>query len=248
MPQNISLEICIDSVASALVAQEAGAQRVELCDNLLEGGTTPSAGMIALCREHISIGLHVLIRPRRGDFLYSDLEMAVMKHDIEMAKKLGADGVVLGVLQADGSIDEVRTAELVQLARPMSVTFHRAFDLTPDPFAALDTLIRIGVDRLLTSGQQASALAGADLIKVLVQRAGDHLIIVPGAGITEGNAAELIEKTGVKELHASLRIQVESQMQYRREDVPMGGSPLTSEYVLKMASKEKIKALQIAIG
>ncbi|WP_205503865.1 copper homeostasis protein CutC [Rufibacter psychrotolerans] len=244
MGKSVLLEICVDSVQSAITAQEAGAQRVELCDNLVEGGTTPSAGMIRLCRQHLSIGLHVLIRPRRGDFLYSDLEFAVMREDIAVAKQLGADGVVLGVLLPDGTIDVNRTRELIELARPLNVTFHRAFDLTPDPFQALEDLLSVGVDRLLTSGQKATAPEGAELIAALQKKAGDNLVILPGGGINEQNLASLLQQTGVTEVHASAREVKESLMQFRREDVPMGGTPLPTEYALMEASAQRITVLK----
>ncbi|WP_210489111.1 copper homeostasis protein CutC [Rufibacter aurantiacus] len=243
MGRFILMEVCVDSVQSAMTAQAAGAQRVELCDNLVEGGTTPSAGMIQLCRQHLSIGLHVLIRPRRGDFLYSDLEFEVMKQDIRVAKQLGADGVVIGILLPDGTIDVARTRELIELSRPMSVTFHRAFDLTPDPFRALDYLLDLQVDRLLTSGQQVTAPKGAELIAELRQRAGDDLILLPGGGINEQNLTALLEKTGVSEFHASAREFLESGMTFRRDDVPMGGSPLTTEYGSMTASQIRIARL-----
>ena len=143
--QTITLEICVDSVEGALAAEAGGAQRVELCDNLLEGGTTPSAGMIALTRQQIHIGLQVIIRPRGGDFCYSDLEFAVMQYDVNQAKQLGADGVVIGLLNPDGTVDKARTAALIDLARPLNVTFHRAFDMAVDPHQALEELIDLGV-------------------------------------------------------------------------------------------------------
>ncbi len=237
------MEVCVDSVQSAITAQAAGAQRVELCDNLVEGGTTPSAGMIQICRQHLSIGLHVLIRPRRGDFLYSDLEFEVMRHDIQIAKEMGTDGVVLGVLLPEGNIDVVRTRELISLARPMSVTFHRAFDLTPDPFRALDDLLQLQVDRLLTSGQQPTAPEGAELISALCQKAGENLSVLPGGGINEDNLKALLEQTGVTEFHASAREFAPSKMTFRREEVPMGGSPLTTEYGSMTASQTRIARL-----
>lgn len=165
----VDLEICIDSVHSAIAAQEGGAVRVELCDNLFEGGTTPSAGCIQLVRENIHIDLNVIIRPRGGDFLYSPLEFEIMKQDIKIAKQLGANGVVLGILNKDGTIDQKRTAELIALARPMTVTFHRAFDVTRDPFEALEQLIDLGVDRILTSGQENTVLEGMDRLYLIRQ-------------------------------------------------------------------------------
>ena len=152
------IEACVDSVESAVAAENGGAERVELCAALLEGGLTPSAGAIALAREKLGIGLHVIIRPRGGDFLYTDGEHTVMLRDIDAAKKAGADGVVVGVLDANAQVDEARTRELVESARPMSITFHRAFDMTRDPLAALETLVDLGIDRILTSGREESAL------------------------------------------------------------------------------------------
>ncbi|MCC7306747.1 MAG: copper homeostasis protein CutC, partial [Acidobacteria bacterium] len=163
------LEVCVDSVESAFAAEKGGADRVELCDNLVEGGTTPSAGSIEAARERLSIKLHVIVRPRGGDFLYSDIELDVMKRDILTAKDLGADGVVIGVLNADGTIDREHTRELVEIARPMSVTFHRAFDMTREPFEAMETLIDLGIDRILTSGQEPGAEKGVELIRELVE-------------------------------------------------------------------------------
>ena len=157
---SLLVEVCVDSVESAHAAAVGGAARVELCDDLLEGGTTPSAGMIEVVRERIAIGLNVLIRPRGGDFSYSDLEFEVMERDIDVARRLGADGVVLGLLDPDGSIDEPRTRLLADSARPLSVTFHRAFDVTRDAVESLEALIRVGVDRVLTSGRARTALDG----------------------------------------------------------------------------------------
>src|SRR5438445_9519302 len=147
------IAVCVDSVESAMAAEAGGAERVELCDNLMEGGTTPSAGAVAAARKKLEIKFHVIIRPRGGDFCYSDVEFEVMKRDVEFAKQLGADGIVIGILLPDGAIDVTRTRELIDIARPMSVTFHRAFDMTRDAFAALETLIDLGIDRILTSGQ-----------------------------------------------------------------------------------------------
>ena len=162
----IPLEVPIDSIESALAAQAGGASRVELCANLLEGGTTPSAGMIAAVRRGISLDLMVMIRPRGGDFCYSDAEVDVMAHDIRVAKESGADGIALGLLRPDGSVDSERTRALIASARPLKVTFHRAFDMTNDPYRALDDLIGLGIERVLTSGLESSALEGLDLIAV----------------------------------------------------------------------------------
>ena len=183
-------EICVNSIAGVRAAKAAGAGRVELCADLLEGGITPSRGMIRQARTIAGIGLNVMIRPRGGDFLFDDDEFAAMRSDIETAKAEGADGVVIGLLSATGEIDIARTRELIALARPLSVTFHRAFDMTPDPFRALETLIELGVDRVLTSGQEASVLEGLPLIVELTERAGERIVIMPGGGITARNVDE----------------------------------------------------------
>lgn len=239
----VSLEICVDSVEGALAAQTGGAQRVELCDNLLEGGTTPSAGMIALTRQQLQIGVNVIIRPRGGDFCYSDLEFAVMHYDIVQAKQLGADGVVIGLLNPDGTIDKARTAILIELARPLSVTFHRAFDMAVDPQQALEDLIDLGVDRVLTSGQESSALEGLDLITALVQQAGDRIIVMPGGGVNERNIHKIVSQSGVREVHLSARSSVESAMTYRRSHVFMGGALRPPEFSRQIADSERIRSM-----
>ena len=199
------LEVCIDSVEGVIAARDGGADRVELCDNLVEGGTTPSAGTIEVARAQEGIGIMVMIRPRGGDFLYSDLEFGVMKQDIEVAKSLGADGVVLGLLNSDGTVDDGRVAELIAVARPMEVTFHRAFDMTRDLHEALESLTELGVDRILTSGGRATAPEGTPLIAELVRRAAksglEAPVIMPGCGIREHNIRELLTRTGAREVH-----------------------------------------------
>jgi copper homeostasis protein len=235
------LEICTDSIGSSLEAARGGAHRLELCAALPVGGLTPSAGTIRLVRESVALPLHVLIRPRSGDFLYSPEEFAIMRQDVLTARELGADGVVLGLLNPDGTIDLERTRELVQLARPMSVTFHRAFDVCADPFRALDELISLQVDRLLTSGQQSSAPQGADLISQLVKRAGDQLTVMPGAGINDSNIESLIRQTGAREYHMSLSRKTSSPMSFRRPEVKMGGTLPESEYDHYQADADRIR-------
>jgi copper homeostasis protein len=199
--RSISLEICLDSVESCMAAERGGAHRVELCANLDEDGTTPSPGIIAAARKSIGIALHVMIRPRGGDFCYSDAEFEAMKRDIDIARQLGADGVVLGVLTHERQVDVERTGMLVMLARPMAVTFHRAFDAAADPVQALEAIIEAGASRLLTSGQATSAAEGAGLIRRLAQQAGDRIKIMAGVGITAENAREIRDRTGVREIH-----------------------------------------------
>ncbi|WP_266202403.1 copper homeostasis protein CutC [Pontibacter kalidii] len=237
------LEICIDSVASAIAAEQGGAQRVELCDYLAGGGTTPSAGMIEVVRQSINIGLHVLIRPRRGDFLYSPAEFEVMKRDIQLCRGLGVDGIVIGALTKDGSIDVAGTQALIDAAQGMSITFHRAFDLVSDPYKALDDLLQLNVHRLLTSGQQETALQGADLIRELHERAAGKLIILPGGGVTPANVQELVSRTGVSEVHASVRKSVDSDMVYRKDYPPMSSNRVLSEFEQLVADVEQVRGL-----
>jgi copper homeostasis protein len=241
-------EICIDSISGALVAKSAGADRVELCANLLEGGTTPSRGMIRQARKVSGIKLHVIIRPRGGDFLYDDDEFSIEEADIDTAKAEGADGVVIGLLQADGTIDVFRTRALIARARPLAVTFHRAFDMTPDPFAALETLISLGVERVLTSGQEASVLEGLPLITELVRRAGEKIIVMPGGGITARNVQRIVSEARPREIHfAALEISP-SSMRHRREHVFMGGELRPPEYDRLVTSAETINSVMKAAG
>lgn len=247
MSNRLLLEICLDSVESAIAAQRGGADRVELCDNLLEGGTTPSAGTIALARRNISIDLNVIIRPRGGDFCYSDIEFEVMKYDVEQAKALGANGAVIGILKEDGSVDVERTRELVELARPMSVTFHRAFDVSRDPFEALEDLVGLGIDRVLTSGQESSVLEGLDLITQLVKTAGDRIIIMPGGGITERNIGKIVAQSGVKEVHVVGTVGVDSPMRFRNPRVFMGGELRPPEFARLVTHADRVKAFRRAV-
>ncbi|OFX88128.1 MAG: copper homeostasis protein CutC [Bacteroidetes bacterium GWF2_33_16] len=237
------LEICANSVESGLKAQQGGAHRVELCDNINEGGTTPSYGTISRARKLLEIDLNIIIRPRGGDFIYSDDEFDIMCTDIKIAKELGADGVVFGILMNDGSIDIGRTKYLVNLARPLNVTFHRAFDVCNDPFKALEDIIECGCDRLLTSGQANKAIDGLDLIKDLIDRANKRIIIMPGSGIDESNIEEVYKKTGAKEFHASLRVPVKSNMKFKREGVNMGGTKGMSEFERMVTNPERVKKI-----
>jgi len=247
MSNRLILEVCVDSVEAAIAAQEGGADRVELCANLLEGGTTPSAGTIQLARKSLSIDTNVMIRPRGGDFCYSDVEFEVMKRDIELAKRLDANGVVFGILNEDGLVDMDRTGTLVALARPLSVTFHRAFDMSRDPYEALEDLIRLGIDRILTSGHDLSALEGLDLITDLVQKAGDRIIVVPGGGITERNIKKIVEQSGVKEVHVAALVSVESRMRYRNTRCFMGGELRPPESTLTVTDPHRIRAFVRAV-
>jgi copper homeostasis protein len=240
---NCKLEICVDSVESAIIAQLAGADRVELCDNLVEGGTTPSYGCIISARNNLNIDINVIIRPRGSDFLYSDLELDIMRRDIDICGENGINGIVIGLLRPGGTVDIERTAKLVEIASPMKVTFHRAFDLCRDPEQSLEDIISTGASRLLTSGQKDNAVDGITLISQLVAQAGTRIIIMPGGGIDETNVASFISKTKVSEIHLTGRKQVDSDMIFRRPEVNMGGTPEISEFTRKMADIKKIKEI-----
>jgi copper homeostasis protein len=237
------IEACVDSVESAVEAEKGGAARVELCSALLEGGLTPSAGAIELARRRLRIGLQVMIRPRGGDFLYTEAEYEVMRGDIDTAKKLRADGVVIGLLTPAGEVDVERTRELVERARPLSVTFHRAFDMTRDPFAALESLASLGIDRVLTSGQEESALEGLELLKELVAKAKDRIVVLVCGNLTEKNIARVARETRASELHVTGFADVESGMTFRNPRVYMGGLLRPPEYSRSVTSAERIAAL-----
>jgi copper homeostasis protein len=201
MNQRVRVEICVGDVESAIAAESGGADRVELCDNLAVGGTTPSAGTIAESCRRLRIPVHVLIRPRAGDFVYSEPEIAVMRHDIQVAKALGAAGVVLGVLTSEAVIDREMTAALIAVARPLHVTFHKAFDQTHEPMGALDNLVTLGVDRVLTSGGRPTALEGIEVLANLVDRAGDKIAIMAGGRLSASNLETVVRQTRVSEIH-----------------------------------------------
>lgn len=235
------LEICANSVLSSIEAQKGGAYRVELCAAIPEGGTTPSYGDIALAKELLQIQLHVIIRPRCGDFLYSELEHKIMLKDIEMCHKLGIDGIVIGCLTPQGDVDMQRNRELINAAGNMNVTFHRAFDMCRDPFESLENIISLGCERILTSGQQPKAEQGTDLLKKLVEQAGERIIIMPGSGIHEDNIRMIAKATGAKEFHLSARERITSRMRYRNPDVAMGGTAIViDEYAQDVTNAQKV--------
>jgi copper homeostasis protein len=236
------LEICVFSVESAVSAQKAGANRVELCSGFTEGGLTPSAGAIRMVRKLPGIECYVMIRPRGGDFCYSDTEFEQMHNDIEHAKSCGADGVVLGALQPNGHINIIRTRELVQHAAPLKVTFHRAFDLAVDPFRALDDIVVCGCRRILTSGQKATALEGFETIRELVVHAAGRIDIMAGSGVEPGNAGKFIE-AGVQALHFSAKKIKPGRMVYRNMAVPLMQAGAMSDYDLVAVDEEKIRKM-----
>lgn len=209
-----TLEVIAFTIESVLLAEGSGAHRIELCDNPAEGGTTPSYGMIKTARERSSLRLYPIIRPRGGDFLYSNEEFEVMKRDVQLCKELGCDGVVIGLLQSDGSIDKRRTAALVEAAYPLGVTFHRAFDRTANPFEALEDVIACGCERILTSGLKPTAPEGAETIAGLIRQANERIVIMPGSGVRAENIASLAKQTSATEFHSSARTTVASAMAY----------------------------------
>ena len=237
----VLVEACVDSVESAQAAEQGGAARVELCANLGEGGTTPSGGTIAACCERLRLPVFVIIRPRGGDFLYSDLEFEVMRRDIALAKQFGARGVVLGMLRRDGCIDVERTRVLVEHARPLSVTFHRAFDVCRDPIQGLGRLIELGVDRVLTSGQAATAVAGVDLIVRLVRHAAGRIGILPGGGINEENVRQIVLGTGAREVHVRGTSPRPSGMEYRNPRVTFTAPGVASDDVREVTDPARIR-------
>lgn len=210
----MKLEICSFNLGSAIIAQDAGAHRIELCASPEEGGTTPGPGLIRTARELLQIELYPIIRPRGGDFLYSEEEFQVMLKDIQYCKEAGCNGVVIGMLNTDGTVDKKRAARLVKAAWPMGVTFHRAFDRAANPFEALEEIISIGCERILTSGQRPTAMEGATLINELVRQADERIVIMPGSGVRSSNIAALAEKTDASEFHTSARILAASTMEY----------------------------------
>lgn len=234
------IEICANSTQSAIEAQKGGAGRVELCAAIPEGGTTPSYGEIAIARKNIDILLNVIIRPRGGDFLYSANEVEVMAKDIEIAKELGADGVVFGILTKDGEVDIESCKRLMEASKGMSTTFHRAFDMCSNQQKALEDIISLGFNRILTSGGKATAFEGKERLKELVSQANGRIIIMPGCGVNESNIKELKEFTQATEFHMSVREALNSSMVYKNEDVSMGGTVVIDEYKIDVTSAKRV--------
>ena len=237
--KGFTLEVCANSVQSAINAQIAGAKRIELCENLFIGGTTPSYGCIKTTRERVDIAINILIRPRIGDFLYSDIEFEQIKNDILVAKQHGINGIVCGILLPNGEVDTERTAELVELSKPLTFTFHRAFDFTPDPYKALEDIIKTGATHILTSGQKNKAADSVDLLYELVKKAANRVVIMPGSGINADTIKRIVN-TGANEFHMSGVKDVESKMIYRKENLTLNGNSLP-DYVNQISDVESIK-------
>ncbi len=236
------LEICAYSLESCLAAAAAGANRVELCASPYEGGTTPSAGLIQAVKEQTGLAVSVMIRPRGGDFCYSESELAVMRADIAMAKKLNADGIVLGMLHPDGRVNIEQTAALVQLAHPMQVTFHRAIDMTPNYAEALEAVIEAGCHRVLTSGQKNTAEEGFDKLQQIISQAKGRIEIMIGSGVNTRNASKFATLQP-DALHFTAKSSRDSVMQFRQEGIAMGGLPAVPEYEIMYADVQKIQAM-----
>lgn len=234
------VEACVDAIDGALEAERGGAGRIELCGELLQGGVTPSAGLIGAVWDRIDIPLFVLVRPRPGDFLYTEDELEVMRRDIEQMKMLGVDGIAIGALTAAGDVDVPAMTSLLALARPMSVTFHRAFDFVRDQSSALDSLLELGVDRVLTSGGAATASEGAAAIGKMVERVGERMIVMAGGSITASNVGDVVAVSRVKEVHVRGAARVESAMAHRRRGVSLSKTG-TSDYDRSVASADEIR-------
>ncbi len=237
------IEICLEDVSSVLAAQKGGADRIELCSDLFEGGLTPSIGTVRYAMEVSSIPINCMLRPRGGDFCYSEVEFQVMKEDVRAFKEAGVNGVVFGILTPDGKVDMERSREIIELARPLSVTFHRAFDMTRDPYKALEDLISLGVDRVLTSGQEASVMEGIDLLADLVRIAGERIIVMPGCGISERNFTKVKARVGAKEYHVHLPMEERSLMDFHPGHIYMGGLLRQSEFTVTHTDADRVRAI-----
>lgn len=238
----MKLEICVDSVESAVAAERGGAHRVELCTDFLEGGITPSAGLIASVRKHIRIGLFVMVRPRGGDFCYTDLEFEVMQEEVRQARHLGADGIVLGLLDEQGRVDVPRTRKLVDLSGPLPVTFHRAIDMTPNLSLALVDVLATGACRVLTSGGAPNARLGMHEIASMVEAAKGRITIMAASGIRADTIAAIAKRTGASEFHSSARTEFNSPAQFRKKGMAMG-EIRNSEYKRFVVLEESVRVL-----
>lgn len=240
----MTIEIVVYTIAGALRAQEGGADRIELCDNPADGGTTPSYGTIEVVRQQVSMDVFVMLRPRGGDFCYSSYEFHAMKRDLIQCQRLSVDGVVFGILNSDGTIDKKRCKELIDRARPLRATCHRAFDMTRDPFEALEDCIEVGFDRILTAGQQPTAPQGADLIAELIRKANGRIAIMPGSGVNENTVGALVSTTRANEIHFSATAFEPSLMSYRNEKIAGMGSEVGMEFKLRTVDPERVRTMR----
>ncbi len=235
------LEIAVFNIASAIAAEKAGADRIELCENPHDGGTTPSYGTLKTVCANVRIPVFPIIRPRGGDFLYSDVEFEVMKQDLQIARELGFKGAVIGLLNQDGTVDTKRTKDLVDIASNMEITFHRAFDRCKDPLRALEDIVQTGCARILTSGQKPNVNDAKDLIRTLVQKADGRITILPGSGVRSQGLQALVSETGVRECHSSARMELPSNMDFT---VPAMYETLTNTFV----NVEEVKKMKAILG
>ena len=243
----MKLEICLDTLESVKVCAAEGVDRIELCAGLVEGGTTPSLAFLRAARRFFPGAIMAMVRPRAGDFCYSDDEFALMLDEVELFRREGADGVVFGILTPDGLIDEPRCRKFVARAAGMDITFHRAFDVTPDLAASLETLVALGVPRVLTSGGRPDVFQGLDPLAALHRQAAGRIAILPGGGVKPERITELVRATGVTEVHLSARVSVASPMRHRRPDILMGAAAVPGEYERKTASPELIRSARGAL-
>ncbi len=244
MNKRFEIEVCVSSLEMAMEAEKGGADRIELCANLLEGGTTPSPALIKIAKDSLKISTMVMIRPRGGDFCYSDIEFETMKNDILYCKSLNIDGVVLGILNPDGTIDKQRTKQLVELARPMKVCFHRAIDMTKDYMQAFKDVLECGCDRILTSGGENKAIDGVKNIAEIIKLSDNNIEIMVGSGVSSENAKEIYNKTVVRHFHLSAKTFKPSKMEYRNPKISMGGIEEVPEYDIIYTDLDKIKAIR----
>ncbi|GCD12474.1 copper homeostasis protein CutC [Clostridium tagluense] len=237
------LEVCVDSVESAMEAVKGGANRLELCSALIIGGTTPNINLFKLIKEKTNIKMNILIRPRYGDFCYTENEFEIMKRDIKIFKKAGASGVAIGMLKPDGTLEIERMKELIALAEGMHITLHRAFDVCRNPFTTLEEAKKLGIRSILTSGQKNKCTEGREVLKELVEKSEDKIEILIGSGINSGNVEDVIKYTKSYAVHTSGKMEVESYMEYRKEDISMG-FPILSEYVILRTQSEEIAKIR----
>lgn len=247
MKQRI-LEVCVDSVQSAIYAKEGGADRIELCSNLIIGGTSPTPALFKQIKAYTDLRSHVLLRPRFGDFCYDKYEYEVLKEEVEMFRDLGAEGIVIGILNPNGTLNLEQMGELIQIAGDMHIALHRAFDVSVDPFDTMEQAIALGVHTILTSGQKASAYEGRETLSQLVERAGDRIDIMPGSGIDAGSIEKLLPIVKATSYHLSGKITKESAMTYKKSGVPMG-LPGFDEFQINETSVENVrKAAKVLKG
>lgn len=244
--ENYILECCVDSVESAIEAEKGGANRIELCSALVIGGLSPSKALFEKVKEQVNIKIHVLLRPRFGDFCYTDFEHEIIKQEIKMFKELGADGVVIGTLKTDGSLNLEQMKELVEEAEGMSITLHRAFDMCADPFRTLEEVKELGIHTILTSGQKNSCIDGKDLLGQLIKKANREVDILIGGGVDVSVIPALYESTGATSYHMSGKVTLDSEMQYRKEDMSMGVASM-SEYQIWRTSAERVSQVKLVL-